>query len=56
MAQLDWGVFCSPSTEYVDKVGWIESICQSVGARSYSAAAEEVTCVNRTVKLSQMTE
>ena len=40
---MDWGVFCSPSTEYVDKVGWIESICQSVGARSYSAAAEEVT-------------
>lgn len=43
MAQLDWGVFCSPSTEYVDKVGWIESVCQSVGARSYSASAEEVT-------------
>lgn len=43
MAQLDWGVFCSPSTEYVDKIGWIESVCQSVGARSYSASAEEVT-------------
>ena len=43
MAQLDWGVFCSPSNEYLDKIGWVESICNSVGAASYDAAAEEVT-------------
>lgn len=43
MAQLDWGVFCSPSDEYIDKVGWIESVCHSVGAASYDMAAEEVT-------------
>lgn len=43
MAQLDWGVFCSPSNEYIDKTSWVESLCHSVGAGSYNAAAEEVT-------------
>ena len=42
MANLDWTVFCSPSTEYVDKTSWVESVCHSIGG-SYSAAAEEVT-------------
>lgn len=45
MAQsnLDWGVFCSPSTEYLDKTSWVESVCHAVGARGYNAGAEEVT-------------
>lgn len=43
MAQLDWGVFCSPSTEYIDKAGWVESLCRSSGTASYDQTAETVT-------------
>lgn len=45
MAQsnLDWGVFCGPSIEYLEKTSWVESACQMVGARAYQASAEEVT-------------
>lgn len=42
-SNLDWGVFCSPSTDYIEKVSWVESLCQTIGARNYSALAEEVT-------------
>lgn len=43
MAQNDWGVFCSPSTEYIDKVSWVESLCQSSGANSFDATSETIT-------------
>ncbi len=42
MANLDWTVLCSPSTEYVDKTSWVESVCHSIGG-SYNPTAEEVT-------------
>lgn len=39
----DWGVFCSPGSEYVDKASWAESLCKMAGANSYDVAAESVT-------------
>lgn len=39
----DWGVFCSPGSEYVDKANWAESLCKMAGANSYDAVAESVT-------------
>ena len=39
----DWGVFCSPGSEYLDKANWAESLCKMAGAKSYDAAAESVT-------------
>lgn len=42
-SSLDWGVFCSPSSDYADKVSWVESLCQTLGARNYSPTAEEIT-------------
>lgn len=43
MAQNDWGVFCAPGSEYIDKASWAESLCKMVGAGSYDATAESVT-------------
>jgi glutamate/aspartate transport system permease protein len=39
----DWGVFCSPGNEYIDKANWAESLCKMAGAGSYDATAESVT-------------
>ncbi|GHA77182.1 amino acid transporter [Formosimonas limnophila] len=39
----DWGVFCSPGNEYVDKASWAESLCKMAGAGSYDSSAESVT-------------
>lgn len=43
MAQNDWGVFCSPGTEYEDKATWVESLCKMSGAHSYDATSETIT-------------
>lgn len=41
---LDWTAYCLPSNEYgLDKATWAESVCQSIGAASYSPLADAPT-------------
>lgn len=44
VGSLNWTAYCLPSNEYsLDKAGWAETICQSIGGASYSPVADAPT-------------